>query len=152
MRTIIRTAAALVLSAGFALAEGWGTDWEAAKAESKKTGKPILINLTGSDWCGWCIRLEKNVFASKTFKDYAGENLILMEADFPRKKEVPAETKEQNKALKKKYLAGGYPTVWVLDHEGNKVSEDLGEFGDDPEKWVKKLKELVADYKPDKEA
>ncbi len=151
MRTTIRTAAALFLSAGFAFA-GWGTDWEGAKATAKKTGRPILINLTGSDWCGWCIKLEKKVFSTDTFKNYAKENLVLMEADFPRKKELPAEVKEQNEKLKDKYLAGGYPTVWLLDHEGKKISDDLGEFGDDPDKWVKKLKELVAGYKPDEKA
>lgn len=152
MKTLLRTTAALLLTAGLALAEGWGTDWEAAKAESKKSGKPILLNITGSDWCGWCIRLEKKVFSTDTFKDYAKDNLILVEADFPRKKELPAELKEQNEKLKDKYLAGGYPTVWMLDPEGNKVSKDLGEFGDDPDKWVEKLKELVAAYEPKKEA
>ena len=150
MKTMFRTFAALLLTAGLAMGEGWGTDWEAAQAESKKSGKPILINLTGSDWCGWCIRLEKKVFKTDTFKAYAKDNLILMEADFPRKKELPADVKKQNDMLREKYLAGGYPTVWMLDHEGNKVSDDLGEFGDDPDKWVKKLKELVSGYDPKK--
>src|SRR6056297_1133897 len=104
MKNLFRITAALVLTAGLAFAEGWGTDWEAAKAESKKTGKPILINITGSDWCGWCIRLEKKVFTTDTFKTFAKENLVLMEADFPRKKELPAALKEQNEKLKDKYL------------------------------------------------
>jgi thioredoxin-related protein len=152
MKSLFRTLAVLALTTGLALAEGWGDNWDTARAESKKTGKPILINLTGSDWCGWCIKLEKKVFSTRTFKHYAKENLILMEADFPRKKEQPAAVKEQNEKLRKEYLAGGYPTVWLLDHEGNKLSKDLGEFGDDPDKWVAKLKELVAAAKADKEA
>jgi thioredoxin-related protein len=152
MKNLLRTLAIVVVGTGLALAEGWGHDWEAAKAESKKTGRPILINLTGSDWCGWCIKLEKKVFSTETFKNYAAENLILMEADFPRKKEQPAEVKEQNEKLRKEYLAGGYPTVWLLDHEGKKLSDDLGEFGDDPGKWVAKLKELVAAAKTGKDA
>lgn len=145
MNSWFRTAAVLLATATLSVAsEGWMTDWEAAKAESKKTGRPILINLTGSDWCGWCIRLEKNVFSKDTFKDYAKANLVLMEADFPRKKEQSAELKAQNKKLGETYLAGGYPTVWLLDAEGNKLSGDLGEFGDDPAAWVRKLKELIA--------
>jgi protein disulfide-isomerase len=138
------TLIALALLAATANAGDWAHDWEEAKAKAEKSGKPILINLTGSDWCTWCIKLEKEVFASDTFKDYASEHLILMEADFPRKSEQSPEIRKQNAKLKKAYLAGGYPTVWLLDHKGNKLSEDLGEFGHDPEKWVAKLKQLVA--------
>ena len=149
MKSLLRTAAAILATATLALAgEGpWMTDWEAAKAKSKAEDKPILIYLTGSDWCGWCIKLEKEVLTKKPFLDFAKENLILMEADYPKKKEQPAELKKQNAALEKKYLKGGYPTVFLLDAEGEKLSEDLGEFGHDPEKWVTKLKELIAKAK-----
>lgn len=123
----------------------WMTDWEAAKAESASTGKPILILLTGSDWCTWCIKLEKAVFETKTFADFADENLVLMMADFPRKTKLPEEVAKQNEALKKQYLADGYPTVWLLDAKGEKLSADLGEIGHDPDAWVAKLKELIAE-------
>ena len=126
----------------------WLTDWEAAKARSRETGRPILINLTGSDWCGWCIKLEKAVFSSDAFREFAEANLVLMEADFPRNKEQPAELKAQNEALRKQYLAGGYPTVWLLDAEGGKLSDDLGEFGDDPQAWVGMLEGLLAKHRP----
>ena len=100
MKTLLRTFAVLAATASFAFgSEGWMTDWEAAKAKSKAENKPILINLTGSDWCGWCIKLEKNVFSTKEFKEFAAKNVILMEADFPKKKEQPAELKKQNAAL-----------------------------------------------------
>jgi protein disulfide-isomerase len=121
------------------------TDWAAAKAESAGTGKPILILLTGSDWCTWCIKLEKEVFETSTFADFASENLVLMLADFPRKTKLPADVAKQNEALKKQYLADGYPTVWLLDAGGGKLSADLGEFGHDPDAWVAKLKELIAE-------
>ncbi len=124
------------------------TDWEAAKAKAKAENKPILINLTGSDWCGWCIKLEKEVLSQKAFKDFAAENLILMEADFPKKKEQPADLKKQNAELEKKYLNAGYPTLWLLDAEGNKIStEDLGEFKANAEDYVKHLKEVLAKAK-----
>ncbi|MCA9777431.1 MAG: thioredoxin family protein, partial [Candidatus Eremiobacteraeota bacterium] len=62
----------------------WLTDWEAAKAQAQRTNKPILINFTGSDWCGWCIRLKKEVFSQEEFKSWAGQKVVLFEADFPR--------------------------------------------------------------------
>ena len=148
MKSLLHIAAAILATATLAFgSEGWMTDWEAAKAKSKEEKKPILICLTGSDWCGWCIKLEKEVFSKKEFQDFAKENLILMEADYPKKKEQPAELKKQNAALEKKYLKGGYPTVFLLDAEGEKLSDDLGEFGHDPEKWIVKLKELIAKAK-----
>ena len=143
-KSISRVATIMVATASLGLASDWGTDWEAAKAESKKTGKPILINLTGSDWCGWCIKIEKNVFSKDVFKDFAKKNLVLMEADFPRKKELSKDLAKQNDKLRVKYLNEGYPTVWLLDAEGNKLSEDLGTFGQDPEKWVKMLEKKLS--------
>lgn len=148
MKTIIRSAIVLIASASLSFAnEGWLTDWEAAKAKSKTENKPILINLTGSDWCGWCIKMEKQTFSQKAFKDFAAENLILMEADFPKKKELPAALKKQNAELEKQYLAGGYPTVYLLDAEGKKLSEDLGTLKGGMDEFIAKLKELIAKSK-----
>lgn len=149
MKTTLRSLALLVISASLALAgsEGWLTDWEAAKAKSKAEKKPILLNLTGSDWCGWCIKLEKEVLSQKAFKDFAAENLILMEADFPKKKEQAAELKKQNKALEKDYLQGGYPTMFLVDAEGRKLSDDLGELKGGTDAYIAKLKELIAKAK-----
>ncbi len=152
MKTLLRSLAALAATASLAFAGSgnWLTDWEAAKAKAKAENKPILINLTGSDWCGWCIKIEKDVFSKKEFQDFAAENVILMEADFPRKKELPAELKKQNDALKKEYLNEGYPTVWLLDAEGKKLSGDLGELEGTPAAYIKTLTELIAKAKADK--
>ena len=149
MKAILRSLAILAASAslGLAAAESWTTDWEAAKARSKAENKPILIYLTGSDWCGWCKKLEKEVITQKAFLDYAGENFVLMEADLPKKKEQSAELKKQNKALEKTYLNGGYPTMYVLDAEGKKLSEDLGELKGGTDGYIAKLKELLAKTK-----
>jgi protein disulfide-isomerase len=148
MKTLLRSLAVLAATASFVFgSEGWMTNWEEAKAKAKAENKPILINLTGSDWCGWCIKIEKEVFSSKEFKDYAAANVILMEADFPKKKELPADLKKQNEALKKQYLAGGYPTVWLLDAEGNKLSEDLGELKGGTKAYIEKLTGLIAKAK-----
>ena len=145
MKALFRSLAVLAASASFAFAgtEGWVTDWEAAKTKAKAENKPILINLTGSDWCGWCIKLHKEVFDQKAFKDYAAANLVLMEADFPRKTQLSPELKKQNAQLKKDYLNEGYPTVLLLDAEGKKLSEDIGYREGGPEAYVKHLQELL---------
>lgn len=126
----------------------WMTDWAAAKARAKEENKPILLTITGSDWCASCIQLDKAVFTDKPFKDFSDEKLVLMMADFPKKKELPVALKEQNEALKETYYNDGYPTVFLLDAEGNKLSEDLGDleegFGNDAERWMARLRELVA--------
>ncbi len=118
-------------------------DFEAAKAKAVKEGKPIFINFTGTDWCGWCIKLEKEVFSQKAFQDYAKGNLVLVEVDFPRKKEQTAELKEQNKKLDKEYGVEGYPTLYLLDAQGKKLTEDIGYREGGPEAYVAHLKSLL---------
>ena len=133
----------VTIAMGFA-ADGWTSDWQAAKARSKVEGKPILLYMTGSDWCGWCKKLEKEVISQPAFMDFASRNFVLMEADYPRKKEQAPELKKQNKELEKIYLAGGYPTMWVLDSEGNKLSKDLGELKGGVDGYIAKLQEFVS--------
>lgn len=149
MKCLLRAICVLTATAAFSLAatEGWTDDWEAAKARSKEEKKPILIYLTGSDWCGWCKKLEKEVISQKAFMDFAKEHFVLMEADYPKKKEQSAELKKQNAELEKKYLAGGYPTMWVLDSQGNKLSDDLGELAGGVDGYIAKLKELLGKHK-----
>lgn len=125
----------------------WPTDWEAAKAASKEQGKPILINFTGSDWCGWCIRMEKEVFAKEVFQDFAKENLILLEIDFPKNEALLAkqsdDLKAQNKMLDKQFEIEGYPTIFLLNAEGEKISEDLGVLDGNANDYVKHLEGLL---------
>lgn len=149
MKLLLKSLAVLAISTSFALAggEGWETNWEAAKAKAKAENKPILINLTGSDWCSWCIKIEKEIFSKKEFKDFAAANVILMEADFPKKKKQPEDIKKQNAELEKTYLQKGYPTVLLLDADGKKLSEDLGELPGGHEAYITKIKELIAKSK-----
>lgn len=122
----------------------WITDFEAAKAKAKAEDKPILVDFTGSDWCGWCIKLDKEVFTKASFTEYASENLVLLEIDFPSKKvKQSAELKAQNKAMAEKYGIKGFPTILLLDAEG-KVIERTGYKRGGPEKYVEHLKSLLA--------
>ncbi|MEP4077859.1 thioredoxin family protein [Haloferula sp.] len=144
MITIFKSLLVFIATATLALGSEWGSDWEAAKAQAKKEDKPIFINFTGTDWCGWCIKLEKEVFSKKAFQDYAKDHLVLMEVDFPRKKKLSDEVKAQNKKLDKEYKIEGYPTLFLLDADGKKLTGDVGYREGGPDAYVKHLKELIA--------
>lgn len=99
--------------------EGWLVNLDEAYEISKKTGKPILANFTGSDWCGWCKRLSRNVFVHDEFKKWASENVVLLELDFPRRTQIPQEYRSQNASLQKAFGVRGFPTIWVFNLDKN---------------------------------
>lgn len=98
---------------------GWVVNLDDAYALSKKTGKPIMANFTGSDWCGWCKKLTASVFSKQEFKDWAAKNVILLELDYPRYKAIPENIRNQNASLQQAFQVQGYPTVWLFDIEKN---------------------------------
>jgi len=118
----------------------WLTDLPKAQAQAKAEKKLVMLDFTGSDWCGWCIKLNKEVFSQPEFVDYAKKNLVLVEVDFPRKKEQSAEQKKANQDLQKKYQIEGYPTIIVLDGEGKKLGV-LG-YEPGPKLFIDKLDKL----------
>ena len=103
----------------------WHTDIKKADEISKKSGKPIFAFFTGSDWCGWCIRLQKDVFSKQTFIDWAKKNVVLLELDFPRKKQLPPDLAEQNMGLQQALQVQGYPTVWLMYLQPEKGSTKI---------------------------
>lgn len=121
------------------VAGGWIEGYPQALAEAKKSGKPILADFTGSDWCGYCIALKKEVFDTPAFKEWAAKNVILLEIDFPRRKAQAAEIKQQNEKLAQQFSIEGFPTILILDGEGKKVGE-LGYQEGGPEKWIAEFK------------
>ena len=94
--------------------EKWLVDVEEAYKLSKETNRPILANFTGSDWCGWCKKLRAEVFSQPEFKEWADENVVLLELDFPRRKKLPQQQVEQNRGLQQAFQVRGYPTIWVF--------------------------------------
>src|ERR1700733_5558822 len=94
-----------------------------AEEQAKKEGKLVLMDFTGSDWCPFCIKLHDEVFSKPEFAEYAKKNLVLVQVDFPHKKEQTKELKEANHALLEKYKIEGYPTIIVLNGQGKKVGE-----------------------------
>ena len=104
----------------------WQTDLQKAEAEAKTENKFILLNFSGSDWCGPCIRLHKEIFDSEVFTKYADENLVLVNADFPRLKKnmLSKEQQKQNDALADKYNRdGAFPLTLLLDADGKVIKE-----------------------------
>ena len=95
--------------------DGWLVSIEEAYALSDKTDRPILANFTGSDWCGWCKKLKAEVFSKPEFKDWAKDNVVLLELDFPRRTKLPDEQARQNYELQKAFQVSGFPTIWVFD-------------------------------------
>lgn len=103
----------------------WETNFETAQKNAKQQHKLILLNFSGSDWCGPCIRLHSEIFASEGFLKMASDKLIMFNADFPRnKKNQPSETvKKQNEALADKYNPQGkFPFTVLLDAGGKVIA------------------------------
>ena len=92
----------------------WHTDMSKAADISIKENKPMFLFFTGSDWCGWCIRLQKEVFKTPEFIKWAKDNVVLVELDFPRKNNQTEEIKSQNAQLQQQLQVRGYPTVWFV--------------------------------------
>ena len=128
---------------------GWTTDFEAAKKLAATRNVPILADFSGSDWCGWCIKLDREVFSKPTFQAYASTNVVLFLADFPSHKELPAAVKAQNEKLAEEYGVRGFPTVLLLDATG-KVLGRTGYQAGGPEAYVKHLKQLLTPAAPAK--
>ncbi|MCF6176593.1 MAG: thioredoxin family protein [Victivallaceae bacterium] len=123
--------------------KGWETDFTKAKADAQKSKKIILANFSGSDWCGWCIKLDKEVFSKPEFKKFAKENLVLLMVDFPRnKKKQSKAVQKQNAKLAKKYNIKGFPTILLLDDNG-KVLAQTGYQPGGAQAYIKHLKKLM---------
>lgn len=112
----------------------WFTHLDEAHQVSTKTKKPIFGFFTGSDWCGWCHKLEHDVFSKKSFISWAAKNVVLLELDFPRSKKLPMDLLQQNSGLQQAFKVQGYPTIWMFymekDTATNRFSlKALGSLG-----------------------
>jgi len=129
-------------TSSFAAKEGWLDDLEKAKSQAKAENKKILLDFTGSDWCGWCIKFDKEVFSQPKFKEYASKNLVLLEIDFPRAKEQAVSLRKQNQELASQYQVEGFPTLVVLNGDGKKVWEHGGYLPGGPDAFIAELEKL----------
>jgi thioredoxin-related protein len=105
-----------------------------ARELSAAGNKPIFAFFTGSDWCIWCKRLQHDVFSKPAFIEWANKNVILLELDFPRGKQLSPELAQQNNSLQQTFQVQGYPTIWMFfmnkDEQGQKFNlAPLGSCG-----------------------
>jgi protein disulfide-isomerase len=119
----------------------WHENYAEALQLAKAQDKKVLVDFTGSDWCGWCIKLDGEIFSKEAFIEYAEENLILVKLDFPRKKEQSDDIKSQNQKLMGEYGVRGFPTIVVLNAGGHEIGR-LGYMRGGPDGFVKVVKEL----------
>lgn len=107
----------------------WHTDVNKAIEIGMKQKKPLMLFFTGSDWCGWCTRLQNEVFFTKEFKDWSSKNVVLVELDFPRRKQLEDKLKQQNSQLQQMFGVRGYPTVWLVSPEKTPTGVNLKQIG-----------------------
>jgi protein disulfide-isomerase len=139
-------ALALVLSFALPLSARadpeWQNDYKKARQEAKANNKLLLLNFTGSDWCGYCIVFDREVLSKQQFKDYASKNLVLLEVDFPRRKEQSVDTRRQNQELAQQFQIDGFPTIVVLNGDGRILWQYEGYFADGPTAFIAQLEKL----------
>ncbi|MBO7686900.1 MAG: thioredoxin family protein [Kiritimatiellae bacterium] len=124
--------------------KGWTEDFEAAKQQAAKEGKLILMDFSGSDWCGWCKKMDEEVFTKDRFVREASKKFVLVSVDSPRDKSIlSALARKQNKALAETYEVRGYPTVVIVDPDGKEVKRHSGYRAGGPNGYLKYLRELT---------
>lgn len=146
MKSIIAALVLTLAATGAAFAQGaateWLTDHPAALKQAKEQKKPLFMFFTGSDWCGWCKKLQAEVLNQSEFQAYAKDKLVMLEVDFPRAKEQDKKVKDQNQALQTQYAIEGYPTVVLLDSEGKEKGK-LGYMQGGPKAFIAELEKTL---------
>ncbi|HEY3899769.1 MAG TPA: thioredoxin family protein [Chthoniobacter sp.] len=129
MKTLLSAvllSALLPLTCVAAPPSGWTDNYAQAVEKAKGNGKYLLLDFTGSDWCGFCKLLDKEVFTTPQFKDWAKKNVELVEVDFPHSTPLSAEVKAQNKTLAGKYPVHGFPTIVIIEPDGKVRAQKVG--------------------------
>lgn len=128
----------------------WLNDFSIARTEAARTHRMILLNFSGSDWCGPCIRFRKEILESSTFESFASDHLVLVRADFPRqKKNQPSQEQiRRNEQLAEKYNSDGkFPYTVLVDENGKPLKSWDGFPNEAPEKFVAEINALLHDNK-----
>ena len=134
-------------------AEEWHTNLVNAVDISVKESKPLFLFFTGSDWCGWCKRLQKEVFIQPQFQKWADKNVILVELDFPRRTPLDPTLQQQNYEIAQMFGIRGYPTVWLVtaSRDGSQISfNKLGSTGyvaGGPDAWLDVANQILSSQK-----
>ena len=121
---------------------GWLTDFAQAMDAARRENKTVLLDFTGSDWCGWCITLRREVFNTVEFQNYAATNLVLLEADFPQGIPQSEALKKQNQELLRQCGIEGFPTIIVLNSTG-KILGRTGYLPGGPTPFITQINAII---------
>ena len=127
----------------------WETDMLIAVDRAIKENKPLFLFFTGSDWCGWCRRLHSEVFSKPQFQAWAKKNVILVELDFPRFKQVEPRIQQQNQEIAQMFEIRGYPSVWFVTASKNDSQVSFGKLGSTgyvaggPDIWINEANKIL---------
>ena len=126
-------------SAGPASELSWGTDLPTALNQARSKNKMVLLDFTGSDWCGWCIKFDHDVLSTGQFTAYAKSKLVLVKLDYPRHKEQDAALKQANEQLSKRFGVNGFPTFVLLNSAGRELGRQVGYLKGGPDAFIAEL-------------
>ena len=144
MKKLILILAAAIAAGVFAMPAGFTDDFDAALKKAAAEKKTVLALFTGSDWCIWCKRLEGEVLSQKAFSDEVGKTFVPVFLDFPSDKSLVPEAKQKrNRELAEKYAVRGFPTVLLLDAQGEVIAQTGYQQGG-PEKFLAHVRGLVS--------
>ncbi|GAA4241144.1 hypothetical protein GCM10022292_06390 [Winogradskyella damuponensis] len=135
----------MIVGVNTASAQEWQTDFAVAKEIATKESKPIILVFQGSDWCGPCIKLDREIWSTDTFKAYANENYVMLKADFPKRKKnalSEAQTKANAQLAEIYNKQGFFPFVVVLDSNGKVLGENSYKKTT-PENYIKELNAFI---------
>lgn len=138
-------AAVLCLSAAaeYQVPQGWTTDINKAFAQAKKQNKKVFILFTGSDWCGYCKILKREVLDTNGFKSFARQKLVLLYVDFPKRSRIPADQLKKQQSFMQKYKITGFPGVIIADANGKEIGRKSGFLPKSGKSYLKWLKKTV---------
>jgi len=145
MKRIIAVVVLMIVGVNTASAQEWQTDFTVAKEIATKESKPIILVFQGSDWCGPCIKLDREIWSTDTFKAYANENYVMLKADFPKRKKnalSEAQTKANAQLAETYNKQGFFPFVVVLDSNGKVLGENSYKKTT-PENYIKELNAFI---------
>jgi protein disulfide-isomerase len=148
MKKLFRFLALAILGlsvSAFSQESVWMTDYAKAVDLAKSQNKAILLDFTGSDWCGWCMKMKQETLDTPAFKHYAQKNLVLVEVDYPHNKAQTEQEKQQNQKLGKQFEITGYPAFVLLDKDGKELGRQGGYLQGGPSAFIAKLNTF---YKP----
>ncbi len=120
----------------------WLNDYQQALTRATAEKKPILADFTGSDWCGTCIALKREVFSTPAFVAWASEHVVLLEVDFPNDTPLPAALKQQNEQLATTFVVDQFPTILFIDASGKKLGQ-TGYVAGGPQPWIASAEAII---------